>query len=125
MKNYSKYEEGTGRIVGRLTCNESSAKANGPVVEGHWDPIVYRVVDGKVVKRDKDSAEELRIAKEQKGLAVRIKELLKDSDWTQMPDVPLSKEKKKEWKDYRQALRDLPHRTEDPRKLKMPRKPDD
>lgn len=30
------------------------------------------------------------------------------SDWTQMPDSPLSAEKKAEWATYRQALRDLP-----------------
>ena len=29
------------------------------------------------------------------------------SDWTQMPDSPLSAEKKAEWATYRQALRDL------------------
>ena len=30
------------------------------------------------------------------------------SDWTQLPDSPLSAEKKAEWAAYRQALRDLP-----------------
>jgi hypothetical protein len=34
--------------------------------------------------------------------------LLKDSDWTQMPDSPLSEEDKAVWKVYRQALRDVP-----------------
>lgn len=34
--------------------------------------------------------------------------LLIDSDWTVMPDSPLSDSKKTEWKTYRQALRDLP-----------------
>ena len=33
---------------------------------------------------------------------------LKMSDWTQMPDSPLSDEKKAEWATYRQQLRDLP-----------------
>ena len=32
---------------------------------------------------------------------------LQDSDWTQMPDSPLSAEKKIEWQTYRQALRDI------------------
>ena len=36
--------------------------------------------------------------------------LLDDSDWTQMPDSNLSKEKKEEWRKYRKALRDLPQR---------------
>lgn len=32
---------------------------------------------------------------------------LQDCDWTQMPDSPLSEEKKLEWQTYRQALRDI------------------
>lgn len=31
---------------------------------------------------------------------------LADSDWTQLPDAPLSAEKKQEWAVYRQYLRD-------------------
>ena len=42
--------------------------------------------------------------------------LLKDSDWTLMPDSPLSDEKKKEWETYRQALRDLPANNPDPQR---------
>ena len=34
--------------------------------------------------------------------------LLYDSDWTQVPDSPLTDSKKAEWRIYRQALRDLP-----------------
>ena len=34
--------------------------------------------------------------------------MLSDTDWTQMPDVPITTEKKAEWGLYRQALRDLP-----------------
>ena len=33
---------------------------------------------------------------------------LAQSDWTQVPDSPLSDSKKAEWKTYRQTLRDLP-----------------
>lgn len=35
-------------------------------------------------------------------------DLLQESDWTQMPDSPLSDAKKTAWASYRQALRDLP-----------------
>ena len=35
------------------------------------------------------------------------KDLLKDSDWTVMPDSPLSDSKKAEWTTYRQSLRDI------------------
>ena len=34
--------------------------------------------------------------------------LLRESDWTQFTDSPLSDSKKTEWKTYRQNLRDLP-----------------
>ena len=34
--------------------------------------------------------------------------LLRSSDWTQMPDSPLDEAKKAEWAAYREALRDLP-----------------
>jgi hypothetical protein len=34
--------------------------------------------------------------------------LLQSSDWTQLPDVPLTAEQKAAWAAYRQALRDLP-----------------
>lgn len=33
---------------------------------------------------------------------------LRDSDWTQTVDAPLTAEKKEEWATYRQALRDFP-----------------
>jgi len=33
--------------------------------------------------------------------------LLEESDWTVMPDSPLSDSKQAEWKTYRQALRDM------------------
>tara|TARA_B100000902_G_scaffold18784_1_gene22543 strand:+ start:24816 stop:25049 length:234 start_codon:yes stop_codon:yes gene_type:complete len=33
------------------------------------------------------------------------------SDWTQMPDCQLTDDKKTEWQNYRQALRDLPANT--------------
>ena len=33
---------------------------------------------------------------------------LASCDWTQATDVPLSSEKREEWRVYRQALRDVP-----------------
>jgi hypothetical protein len=34
--------------------------------------------------------------------------LLRESDWTQFSDAPITDVKKAEWVTYRQALRDLP-----------------
>jgi len=54
-------------------------------------------------------AEKPDFAPEQKGTIKRIyrDRLLRESDWTQLTDAPLSKEKKSEWKEYRKALRDF------------------
>ena len=46
-----------------------------------------------------------RLAAEHRGTR---NQLLVDSDWTQMPDSPLTDEAKTSWATYRTALRDLP-----------------
>ena len=49
--------------------------------------------------------------------------LLRESDWTQFTDSPLSDSKKTEWKTYRQNLRDLPATESDPENVTFPTKP--
>jgi len=44
---------------------------------------------------------------EMEALRIHRNWLLKDSDWTQFNDSPLSTSKKAEWATYRQALRDI------------------
>lgn len=61
-------------------------------------------------------------------LATRKKRnsLLSASDWTQLPDSPLTDEKKAEWSQYRQALRDLPNSDiSDPNLIQWPQSPED
>ena len=48
---------------------------------------------------------------------------LSDCDWTQLPDSPLTTEKKAEWSTYRQALRDVTSQ-EDPFNIVWPIKPE-
>lgn len=43
-----------------------------------------------------------------KLLRERRNKLLNNSDWTQISDSGLTEEQKQAWRDYRQALRDLP-----------------
>ena len=49
--------------------------------------------------------------------------LLRESDWTQFTDSPLTDSKKTEWKTYRQGLRDLPATESDPENATFPTKP--
>ena len=44
-------------------------------------------------------------------------------DWTQGNDSPLSSEKKEEWAQYRQSLRDLPSTVTDPTNVTWPTPP--
>jgi hypothetical protein len=50
-------------------------------------------------------------AQTQEELAQALREmrdiLLKESDWTQVPDCPLSEEIKNDWRIWRQAMRDI------------------
>ena len=45
--------------------------------------------------------------------------LLSETDWTVLPDSPLSAEKQAEWKTYRQKLRDLPANTSEPYRVDL------
>lgn len=49
--------------------------------------------------------------------------LLAESDWTQMPDSPLSSEEKFLWSDYRQLLRNLPQQFAKPEDVVWPEAP--
>ena len=49
--------------------------------------------------------------------------LLRESDWTQFTDSPLSESKKNEWKIYRQTLRDLLNTESDPENATFPTLP--
>ncbi|MCS6257474.1 tail fiber assembly protein [Shewanella baltica] len=50
--------------------------------------------------------------------------LITQTDYTQIPDNPLSVEKKAEFAAYRQALRDLPQSTDNPDEIVWPVKPE-
>ena len=47
---------------------------------------------------------------------------LQESDWTQLPDVPLTAKKRAEWVTYRQALRDVTNQP-DPFDITWPTEP--
>ncbi len=49
--------------------------------------------------------------------------LLAESDWTQLPDVPLTAEQRTEWATYRQALRDITEQPGFPDSINWPVKP--
>lgn len=48
---------------------------------------------------------------------------LKQSDWTQLSDVSLTEEEKKEWASYRQQLRDITKNFRMPYEVRWPESP--
>ena len=69
------------------------------IIEGHYNRATQKIVDGVVTEYIADFFPLIRNKRN---------ELLKESDWTQLNDCPLSDLKKQEWATYRQELRDLP-----------------
>lgn len=103
-----------GTIIRTGSCVDADfsiqAGENELVIEGVADDSRHMIVDGKVVnKPDPEPLTDVELNKELLiNIRYRRKVSLSNSDWTQMPDSPLSDAKKQEWSTYRQALRDLP-----------------
>jgi len=59
------------------------------------------------------------------GMAAQIRSerdrLLKEFDWTQLPDAPVDQQA---WAEYRQALRDVPQQAGFPTEITWPVKPE-
>lgn len=86
------------------------------VLEGN-EVVQYEQIRSK-------TQEEIDQEKEGYWIVVRTKRnlLLQESDWTQLPDCPISSEKKEEWQTYRQQLRDVTNQP-DPKNIIWPTKP--
>jgi len=101
----------TGIIIGTGICQECDFNlvpegTTAYVNTGDWRDDTHKLVDGEFVEIVPTADEIL-----QEGwFSVRtIRDgRLKQSDWTQVPDSPLTAEQRSEWQMYRQRLRDLP-----------------
>ncbi len=76
-------------------------------------PSLIKVVDGVEIPLTEEEEAEIRAewaANDANFRDVRLTRngRLRDSDWTQLPGGPLTDEKKVEWDEYRQELRDYP-----------------
>ncbi len=83
---------------------------NEAVPGGTWDGIAFGPVPVHVPDWD-----EIRRARNR---------LLASSDWTALPDSPLSDTHKAAWMDYRAKLRDVPQDFENPGNVIWPHAPD-
>lgn len=70
-----------------------------------------------VTAEDKAATEAERLATEARAKRDR---LLSATDWTQIPDAPLTTEQSAAYAAYRQALRDVPQQAGFPRAIEWP-----
>jgi hypothetical protein len=109
MIHYATYDE-NGKYIGFYNHEIHGNNIPTPNIElnqDEWQEAMtgcYSVVNGLHTKTITYSPEDLAMS----SLRSERNNLLKNSDWTQFPDSPLSSEKKSEWSLYRQALRDFP-----------------
>ena len=105
-KVISIYKKDTGMITQVLSVTQESdivISDDFGYVDGNYKSGEFKVVNNKVVSHTPDYVSGTN------AIAVRDRrnKLLQVSDWTQMPDSPLSESKKTEWATYRQQLRDM------------------
>lgn len=118
MKNYIVYLD-NGCITKTGLCSEKDFYLQGKnVIEGNADDSCQYIENGQVVDMpakpdgeayfdfdskqwEPDFAQQSSLVKNQRD------QLLSQSDWTQIPNNPLTPAKQQEWAVYRQELRDI------------------
>jgi len=106
---YTKYKTETGEIISNFITSgspDNRIKDGESYIEGCYDPALFVVVDGEPVESQNPPVQPLDL--EVDLIRAGRDELLAKSDWTQLPDAPLSDSDKEAYRQYRQALRDIP-----------------
>ena len=77
----------------------------------------------KITWRTQEQIEQERKARAWASLRAERDRRLAATDWTQLPDVPLTAEQRAAWQQYRQALRDVPQQPGAPYDVTWPEEP--
>jgi len=124
MEPFTIYDLETGQIKRIGSCQQEvlnlQAQEGEGIVLGLSNPLSDFVLNGVITRKDESEllAQELSIA--ERNLRSMRDSRLAASDWTQVPDAPVDQAA---WAAYRQALRDLPANTTDPRNPNWPTTP--
>lgn len=105
-------EEGwqNGNYIKRITDNIST---NALLTQLYWDFDTNSLADMPTPRPSRFAVwQNKNWVLDHEAILAEIREkrliMLKESDWTQLPDSPLTDAQKAEWQTYRQALRDVP-----------------
>ena len=116
--HYTLYN-GSGEHIGNVESSSTpSFSWVAHVVEGKHSSFT-KFVGGEVV----DTGTAIMDQEKKALVDAQVRQLLTDSDFTQLPDAPYTEEQKEEWKTYRDSLRNLSKRDEYPN-LELPRRPE-
>jgi len=86
-------------------------------IDGKWF-TKYSVADMD------DEAKAAKDEEQAKNVRTQRTEKLRDCDWTQLDDTPMSNTQKADWATYRQALRDVPKQAGFPFDIEWPTQPE-
>jgi len=118
------YDTSSGKILRRAMIAPQMVDANISEgegwIEGFYDPAIFVVKNGQAQGVESAELEAAEVSQAWIALRMARDSRLAASDWTQAPDAPVDREA---WATYRQALRDLPANTTDPRDVAWPEEP--
>ena len=115
LNGWTKIDEGTGD---RFNLCQSHYFEDGLYTE---DGIPrYKLEDGHPVERTDAEIEADRVPILEAQIREQRNKLLSESDWTQIPDNPLSQSERESWAAYRQQLRDIPEQAGFPTNITWP-----
>ena len=121
---YALYEKATGKIVSVVQSTDRPQEFDDALGYTDFpedaDQHCCVVSDGVVTHKADADLEQEDIARAWLMLRRKRASMLSHSDWTQVPDAPVDQAA---WAEYRQALRDLPANTTDPRNPNWPTTP--
>lgn len=124
---YAHYNE-EGNYIGFYTEEIHGSNIPTPTVvlnKKQWSEALtgdYKVIEGVHTYSPIVISQEVQLEHTLQRIRDQRNELLKNSDWTQLVDSPLTSYKKTQWKTYRQELRDITN-TEDLTNVEFPLPP--
>lgn len=130
MKSYVIYDQ-SGEIISVCQAPDGQLPPEGNAPDGSGLRIMHGVADpnddqikvGRIRKKHWRTRQKRRDDAAWALLRSERRLRLEATDWTQMPDAPLTSPQKAAWTAYRQALRDLPSSTTDPASPNWPQEP--
>lgn len=138
--NFTIYKNQTGEIIASGNCLSSDFEnqivpSNCSIIAIASDPINQYIENNIAVDKpvkpnnfcvfdysSKQWVDNIDLSKQQ--ISIKRNALLFQSDWTQIPNNPLTSEKQQQWADYRQQLRDIPTQSGYPFNVVWPTQPE-